>query len=60
MGSKTYKSGCMSARAVLHGVLVSVLALMAFVMCAPQLALAEETTQTIDGTMTIALLDGGG
>ena len=59
MVTKTYKSGCTSGRAMLHGVIASVLALLAFVMCAPQLALAEESTQTIDGTMTIALLDGG-
>jgi surface protein len=51
---------CKSARTVLHGVFASVLALLAFALCAPQLAFADETTQTINGTMTITLQDGGG
>ena len=55
MTSKTGKS----ARTVLHGVLASVLALLAFAMCSPQLAFADETTQAINGTMTITLQDGG-
>ena len=50
---------CRSARTVLHGVFASVLALLAFAMCAPQLAFADETTQAINGTMTITLQDGG-
>ncbi len=53
-----FKTG-RSGRAVLHGVLASVLALLAFALCMPQLAFAEEATQTIDGTMAITLLDGG-
>jgi surface protein len=49
-------------RSASRGPLASVLALFAFVvhiMCAPQLALAEEATLTIEGTMTIALQGGG-
>ena len=48
-----------SGRAVLKSALASVLALLAFAMCAPQLAFADETTQAINGTMTITLQDGG-
>ena len=51
---------CKSARTMLHGVFASALALLAFAMCAPQLAFADETTQAINGTMTITLQDGGG
>ena len=56
MLSGTGKSG----RAVFKSALASVLALLAFAMCAPQLAFADETTQAINGTMTITLQDGGG
>ena len=56
MMSGTGKSG----RAVFKSALASVLALLAFAMCAPQLAFADETTQAINGTMTITLQDGGG
>ena len=55
MMSGTGKSG----RAVFKSALASVLALLAFAMCAPQLAFADETTQAINGTMTITLQDGG-
>ena len=62
MVTRTCKSAytIKSGRTVLHGALASVFALLAFVMCAPQLAFADETTQTINGTMTITLQDGGG
>ena len=62
MVSKICKARRSVLRSVSRGALVSVLAFFAFVayvMCAPQLALAEEATQTIEGTMTITLQDGG-
>ena len=55
MGSKICKQG----RIALKGALASVLAFLAFVMCLPQLAFAEEAYQTIDGVMTITMQSGG-
>ena len=60
MGSKTcgFERSAKSVRSVMGGMFASVLALLAFVMCAPQWAFAEDTYQTIDGTMTITLQEG--
>ena len=60
MGSKTcgFEHSMKSVRTVMSGALTSVLALLAFVMCAPQLAFAQDSTQIIDGTMTITLQGG--
>ena len=60
MGSKTcgFERSVKFVRSVMGGALASVLALFAFVMCAPQLAFADEAFQTIDGTMTITLQGG--
>ena len=49
---------CASKGITLKGVLASALALLAFVICMPQLAFAEEATQIIDGTMTITVQGG--
>ena len=60
MGSKAcgFERSVKFVRSVMGGALASVLALFAFVMCAPQLAFADEAFQTIDGTMTITLQGG--
>ena len=54
MGLRT----CVIKGKTLKGVLSSVLVLLAFVVCVPQLAFAEESMQVIDGTMTITLQGG--
>ncbi len=60
MGFKAcrFERSAKSVRSVMGGALASVLALLAFVICAPQLAFADEAFQTIDGTMTITLQNG--
>ena len=61
MGLKTceFEHSTKFARVIINGALASVLAFLTFVICMPQLAFADDTYQTIDGTMTITMFDGG-
>ncbi len=54
MGSRR----CLNKGIARKGLLTLVLMFLAFTMCVPQLAFAQESTQVIDGTMTITLQGG--